>query len=125
MELDVAQAFVGRGQRSVGGLGGGGEPAFVDAAAMSAENVQIARIELQASAGHQEGARHPAGREAHNAFSGGQGLANVAGGRRRIDDGTRVKTCGCNLRGHVGFPTPVYDDMLDRGLAAALPAQAE
>ena len=80
---------------------------------------------VQAPAGHEEGARHPAGREADNSFSGGQGLANVAGGRRRIDNGTRMKTCGCNLRGHVGFPTPVYDDMLDRGLAAALPAQAE
>ena len=125
MKLDVGEAFVGRGQRTVGGLGGGGEPAFVDAAAMSAENVEIARIEFQAAAGHEEGARHPAGREADDAFSGGQGLANEAGGGRRIDDGTRVKTGGCDLRGHVGFPTPVYDDMLDRGLAADLPAQAE
>ena len=44
VKLDVGQAFVGRGERAVGGLGGGGEPAFVDAAAMSAEDVEIARI---------------------------------------------------------------------------------
>src|SRR4051812_6770096 len=37
VKLDVGQAFIGRGQRTVGGFGGGGEPAFVDAAAVSAE----------------------------------------------------------------------------------------
>jgi hypothetical protein len=36
-----------------------------------------------------------------------------------------MKTGAGNLRGHVGFPNPVYGYMLDRGLEAALPAQAE
>ena len=38
------QAFVGSGERTVGGFGGGGEPAFINAAAMSAEGVKIARV---------------------------------------------------------------------------------
>ena len=103
VKLDVAQAFVGRGERAVGGLGGGGEPALVDAAAMSAEDVEIARIEFQAPAGHQERARHPAGREAHDAFSGGQGLADESRGGCEFDHGTRMKTGVLKLRGHVGL----------------------
>ena len=42
--------------------------------AMSAERVQVARVQFQAPAGHQEGARHPAGRQAHNAVACGEGL---------------------------------------------------
>ena len=67
VEFDVAQAFVLRGERAVGGFGGGGEPALVDAAAMRAERVQIARIELQPPAGHQKRSGHPAGRQSDNA----------------------------------------------------------
>ena len=45
---------------------------------MRAENVQVARIEFQAPAGHEEGARHPAGRQADDTFARGQRLANEA-----------------------------------------------
>ena len=74
LKLDVAQALIRRGERAVGGFGGGGKPAFVDAAAVRAQSVEIARVELETSAGHQESAGNPAGGEADNAFAGGQGV---------------------------------------------------
>ncbi len=76
VELDVAEAFIIGGERAVGGLGGGGEPALVDAAAMTAEDVEIARIELETSTRHKEGARHPAGGEADHTFAGGERFAD-------------------------------------------------
>ena len=39
VELDVGEAFVDGGQRAVGRLGSGSEPALVDAAAMTAQDV--------------------------------------------------------------------------------------
>src|ERR1019366_5734630 len=48
VKLDVGQAFIGRGQGTVGRLGGGGEPALVDAAAMATQYVKVARVQLQA-----------------------------------------------------------------------------
>ena len=44
----VAQPLVGRAA-FVGGLGGGGEPAFIDAAAVRAEGVVIVRMEFEPS----------------------------------------------------------------------------
>ena len=67
---DVAEAFVGRAV-FVGGGRGGGEPAFVDAAAVQAVGVEVVGVELEPLAGLEEGARHPAGREAEQAAGGG------------------------------------------------------
>ncbi len=74
LECDVAQTLIFGRERAVGGFGGGGEPAFVDASAMRAEGVEIARIELQAASRHEEGARDPAGGEAYDAFARFAGL---------------------------------------------------
>ena len=63
---DVTQAFVGRAI-FIGGGRGGGEPAFVDAAAVQAEGVEIVGMQLEAFARLEEGAGHPAGREAQQA----------------------------------------------------------
>ena len=60
---DVAQPFVRRAV-FVGGGRGGGEPAFVDAAAVQAEGVEVVRVQLEALARLEKRARHPAGREA-------------------------------------------------------------
>ncbi len=62
-EGDVAEAFVGHAT-FVGGFGGAGEPAFVDAAAVGAVGVVVAGVELDAAAWMEEAARHPGGREA-------------------------------------------------------------
>ena len=62
----VAQALVGHAA-FVGGLGGGGEPAFVNAAAVGAVGVGVVGVELDAQAGLEEGARDPVGREAQQA----------------------------------------------------------
>ena len=51
----------------VGGFGRAGEPALVDAAAVGPVGIEVAREELDAAAGMQEGARHPGGREAQEA----------------------------------------------------------
>src|SRR5207248_9569435 len=94
LELDVAQAFVFGGKWSVGGPGGGRKPALVDTAAMAAENVQVARIEFQASAGHQKRSRHPTGGEPDEAFAGGEGIANQSG--------MHCRKCGfLDLRNHM------------------------
>ena len=62
----VAQALV-RHAAFVGGLGGGGEPALVNAAAVGAVGVGVVGMQLDAQAGLEEGARHPGGREAQQA----------------------------------------------------------
>ena len=54
----------------VGGVGRAGEPAFVDAAAMGAVSVPIARGELDSLAGVQKSPRHPSGREPQQALAG-------------------------------------------------------
>jgi len=64
----IAQAFVGDAA-FVGGLGGGGEPAFVNAAAVGAVGVGVVGVELDAQAGLEERAGHPGGREAQQAVS--------------------------------------------------------
>ncbi len=74
---DIAQPFVGRAVL-VGGRGGGGEPALVDAAAVQAEGVEIVGMELEPLARLQEGARHPAR---------GQAQQPAALGQRGFDDG--------------------------------------
>ena len=66
---DVAQALVGRGQRPVVGLGGGGKPAFVDAAAVGAKRVIVARVQLDAPARDAKRAGHPGGGKAQDAFA--------------------------------------------------------
>ena len=70
VDRDIAEALVFRRAGAVGGLGGGRKPALVDAAAMRAQRVQIARIQFQPAARHQEGARHPAGRKSDDALAG-------------------------------------------------------
>ena len=76
VEFDVAQPLVGGGERAVGGLGGGREPTLVDTAAMRAERVQIAGVQFEAAARHQEGAGDPARRQSDDAVAGGQGIDN-------------------------------------------------
>src|SRR5258708_24637367 len=89
--MDVAESFVRRGPRAVGGVGGGGEPALVDSAAMRAERVQVAWIKFQASAGHEEGSRHPARRESHDALARGESffergcIRHLLFGRGQVD----------------------------------------
>ena len=65
---DIAQALVRRGAFVRRGRGRG-EPAFVDAAALGAERVEILRSQLDAPAGHEEGTRHPGGRQPQNPFA--------------------------------------------------------
>src|SRR5208283_1904176 len=62
----VAQALVADAA-FVGGLGGGGEPAFVYAPAVGAVGVGIVGVQLDAQAGLEERARDPVGREAQQA----------------------------------------------------------
>jgi hypothetical protein len=69
LEIEIAETFVGGCAGTVGGIRGGGEPAFVDAAAVRAESVQVARIELQPAAGHQERTGHPARCQTHETFT--------------------------------------------------------
>ena len=59
---DVTQAFVRRAV-VVGGGRGRAEPAFVDAAAVQAEGVEVFRVELEPLARLEEGPGHPAGRQ--------------------------------------------------------------
>jgi len=56
----VAEALVGDAA-FVGGLGGGGEPALVNAAAVGAVGVGVVGVELDAEAGLEEGAGDPVG----------------------------------------------------------------
>ena len=86
---DVAQAFVRRAV-VVGGGSGGGEPALVDAAAVQAEGVKIVGMQFEAFAGLEEGARHPAGRQAQQAAGFGEGgfdeAADFFGNRFQVFD---------------------------------------
>jgi hypothetical protein len=66
---DRAQPLVLRGEGTVVRGRGGGEPALVDAAPLSAEGVVVVGVELDAPAGHAEGARHPGRRQAKDAFA--------------------------------------------------------
>ena len=79
---DVAEAFIGRAV-IVGADGGGTEPAFIDPAAMEAEGVEVFGVELEAFAGLEEGAGHPAGGESQQAVTGFKrglgGFPDVAG----------------------------------------------
>ena len=68
----IAQAFV-VGCAVVGGHGCGGEPAFVDPAAVCTKGVKVLLGELQASAWHQERAWDPGRCESDDAFTGIQG----------------------------------------------------
>ncbi len=67
---DIAEAFVRRAV-FVGRGRGGGEPAFVDAAAIQAVGVEIVGMQLEALARLEERARHPARREPEQAAGGG------------------------------------------------------
>ena len=60
LEADVAQPLVGGRARAVVGVGRRREPALVDAAAVAAERIQIARVELEPFARNHERTRHPA-----------------------------------------------------------------
>ena len=70
--------FVGRGL-FVRGDGGRGEPALVDAAAVSSQGVVVGRVELESTAGLEERARHPGRREAENAAPFTEGIDGKAG----------------------------------------------
>jgi hypothetical protein len=69
---DVAQPFVRRAV-FIGGGRGGGEPAFVDAAAVQAEGVEVIGMQFEAFAGLEKGARHPARRQPQQSAALGQG----------------------------------------------------
>ncbi len=93
---DIAQAFVGRAI-FVGGGRGGGEPALVDAAAVQAERVKVIGMQLEALAGLEKGARHPARGESQKTagfckcgFN--QGL-NV--GFDCLEGSDRIHACAC------------------------------
>jgi hypothetical protein len=45
-EFDVAQAFVFVCQRAVSGFRSGGKPAFVNAATVCSERIEISRVQL-------------------------------------------------------------------------------
>ena len=59
-DADVAEAFVGQAV-FVGGIGRAGEPAFVDAAAISPVGVPIVGMQFDPLAGVQKAAGHPGG----------------------------------------------------------------
>jgi len=65
----VTEALVGRGEGAVVGLGGGAEPAFIDAAPLRAEGVEVVGMELEALAGDAERAGHPGGCQPQDAFA--------------------------------------------------------
>ena len=65
----IAQPLVGRAV-VIHSRGGGSEPALVDAAAMGAVSVEIARVELEPAAGLRIDPRHPCGGKPENAFTG-------------------------------------------------------
>src|ERR1051326_2466484 len=75
-EFDVGQTLVGRGEGTIGRFGGGGEPTLVDAAALAAEDVEVAGIELETSSGHEKGAGHPARGQADDSVAGGDRFAD-------------------------------------------------
>src|SRR6185369_11779944 len=56
---DVTEALVFRRSPPVGRVRRRREPSFVDAAAMSAERIEIVGMQFQPAARNQEGARHP------------------------------------------------------------------
>jgi hypothetical protein len=76
-EPHVTQALVGGGAGTVVGIGRRREPALVDAAAVAAKRVEIARVQLQPLAGDHERARHPARLEPQQALSGGNGVLDL------------------------------------------------
>src|SRR5262245_15919616 len=78
VENYVTQALVGRRAR-VGGRGSRGEPAFVNAAAIGAERVQILGRQFEASTGHQKRARHPGWGQTQDAGARGNRLPNERG----------------------------------------------
>src|SRR5262245_5177363 len=57
-ESDVAQPLVGQAA-FIGGFGGAGEPAFVNATAISAIGIPIVGMQFDSLAGMQEAARNP------------------------------------------------------------------
>jgi len=96
---DIAEALI-LGRAFIGGRRGGGEPALVDAAAVGAERIDVLRRQLDAPAGHQEGARHPGGGQPQQSFAGLEGRAND-GGSAAVRSGAlfRLAWGGCFL-GH-------------------------
>ena len=96
-EGDEGEAFVGAGERAVVGRGGGGEPAFVDAAAIAAQGVVVVGVEFDAPAGDAEGARDPGGGEAEDAAALFEGAGGEGGGGGFFDGGF----AGCGFGGHV------------------------
>ena len=78
---DVRETFVGR-PVIVRRFGGGSEPALVDAATVETESVEIIRVKLEAFAGLQERARHPARGEAEQAARVGKLFAHHGGNAR-------------------------------------------
>ena len=67
--LDVAEPLVGERLRSVVRLGGGSEPALVDAAAMSTERIVVVRVQLEPLPRYAERAGHPARHEPQDAVA--------------------------------------------------------
>ena len=70
LEPDVAEALVGRRARAVVGVRRGRKPSLVDAAAMTAERIEIVGVQLQPAAGNHERAGNPARIQPQDARSG-------------------------------------------------------
>jgi hypothetical protein len=78
LDRHVAQAFVRRAV-FVRRFGRAGKPPLVDAAAVSAVGIPVARGQLDPLAGMQEAARHPGGRKPQQALAGVQRAAECFG----------------------------------------------
>ena len=81
----VTEAFIGDAA-FIGGLGGGGEPAFVDTTSVQTVGVGVAGMQLDAETGLQKGARDPGGSQAKQAtgiFQSGFDMRFNGGGEGR------------------------------------------
>src|SRR5205814_541179 len=67
--LDLAEPLVRERLRSIVRLGGGSEPALVDAAAMSTERIVVVRVQLEPLPRYAERAGHPARPEPQDAVA--------------------------------------------------------
>lgn len=76
LKLDVTQSFVIGSHRAIGRFSSRGKPPFIDTATVRAESVKVARIEFQTAAGHKKGTRYPARGQTHDAFAGGERIAD-------------------------------------------------
>ena len=111
--MDVAQPLVRRRARSVVGVGRRREPPLVDAAAMSAERIEIVGVQLEPPTGQHERARHPGWRQAKDAGAGVDRVLNrcainhsSGASSGRSAGFVRGRYCARRGRGKARRPTP-------------------